>query len=278
MSSFEDFCIDYYISIASPDDKHYRYGWINVPCPFCSGNSGHHLGFDGSGFTCYRCGHHRPYEVFKELAPEGSNIKQLLQTYGIDRIIRKPEVTCAEAFNYIEGSKLSPQAEAYLSHRGIDPKYAMSEWGIREVAGTLQIPLTVDHEIVAQSQRFYVQEQYKYKVTSQSQSAYPVKDILFGLDHLTSYDYVVIVEGIFGVINLMFQGWQTVALLGSKPTMKQLIEIAKFKKVYLYLDNDDSGHKGTERLISFLRFEGVPCEVLDNTVSADENFNFILKG
>ena len=51
---------NYSIPLADDSDKHYREGWINTSCPFCTGNPGYHLGFniDKNYFYCWRCGGH----------------------------------------------------------------------------------------------------------------------------------------------------------------------------------------------------------------------------
>jgi hypothetical protein len=37
---------DYNIDFVSENHKHSRPGWVNVRCPFCTGNEGYHLGFN----------------------------------------------------------------------------------------------------------------------------------------------------------------------------------------------------------------------------------------
>ena len=39
--------------------KHCRKGWVQIECPFCTGNAGFHLGYclkDGM-YVCWRCGY-----------------------------------------------------------------------------------------------------------------------------------------------------------------------------------------------------------------------------
>ena len=37
---------DYGVDHLTEGHKHCRDGWVNTPCPFCSGNDGYHLGWN----------------------------------------------------------------------------------------------------------------------------------------------------------------------------------------------------------------------------------------
>ena len=51
---------DFGIPYATEGHKHTRDGWINIACPFCTGNAGLHLGFhlEDEYYVCWRCGGH----------------------------------------------------------------------------------------------------------------------------------------------------------------------------------------------------------------------------
>ena len=51
---FQDFGVD----TSASGNKHYRRGWVNTHCPFCTGSQNYHLGYNlhGGYFNCYRCG------------------------------------------------------------------------------------------------------------------------------------------------------------------------------------------------------------------------------
>jgi len=36
----------------SNSGRHYRHGWSNVPCPYCHGNDGSHMGFNHAQNSC----------------------------------------------------------------------------------------------------------------------------------------------------------------------------------------------------------------------------------
>lgn len=74
---------------------------------------------------------------------------------------------------------------------------------------------------------------------------------LYNLD--TSYDYVILVEGQSDVWRLHQHGYNATALMGSDITPKQVDQLSKFSRVYLALDNDDAGRRGTEICYYFLK-------------------------
>lgn len=77
------------------------------------------------------------------------------------------------------------------------------------------------------------------------------KSYLYNLD--TSYDYVVLVEGQSDVWRLYQHGYNATALMGSDISSQQVEKLSKFKRVYLALDNDEPGRRGTEICYYFLK-------------------------
>lgn len=67
---------------------------------------------------------------------------------------------------------------------------------------------------------------------------------LYNLD--TSFDYVIIVEGQSDVWRVYQHGYNACALMGSSISDWQVEKLSTFKKVYLALDNDEAGRRGTE--------------------------------
>ena len=68
----------------STTGKHSRPGWINVECPFCTGNPGTHLGFNlAKGYAnCWRCGHKHLDEVLMRLTGQNrAEIARLIKAY-----------------------------------------------------------------------------------------------------------------------------------------------------------------------------------------------------
>lgn len=67
---------------------------------------------------------------------------------------------------------------------------------------------------------------------------------LYNLD--LSYSYVVVVEGQSDAWRLYQHGYNVSALMGSDMSTWQAEQLSKFDRVYLALDNDEAGRRGTE--------------------------------
>ena len=74
---------------------------------------------------------------------------------------------------------------------------------------------------------------------------------LYNLDK--SYSYVVIVEGQSDVWRLHQYGYNATALMGSDISMNQIAQLSGFDRIYLALDNDEAGRRGTEICYRLLR-------------------------
>lgn len=70
------------------------------------------------------------------------------------------------------------------------------------------------------------------------------KSYLYNLDY--SYDYTIVVEGQSDVWRVWQHGYNVCALMGSDMSSEQVRMLSKFKRVYLALDNDVAGRRGTE--------------------------------
>ena len=68
-----------------------------------------------------------------------------------------------------------------------------------------------------------------------------------------SYDYVILVEGQSDVWRLWQYGFNACALMGADISDWQVEALSKFKTVYLALDNDEAGRRGTEICNYFLK-------------------------
>lgn len=77
------------------------------------------------------------------------------------------------------------------------------------------------------------------------------KEYLYNLDY--SKDYVVITEGQSDVWRLWQHGYNSCAVMGSDISIEQIGMLSGFKKIYLALDNDSAGRRGTEILYHSLK-------------------------
>jgi hypothetical protein len=83
--NFKQFCLDRGIPFVTEGHKHSRPGWVQVECPFCSGNPGYHLGHNEKDdfFNCWRCEWHGHVEVVKTLLKcSTGQALDLIKQYG----------------------------------------------------------------------------------------------------------------------------------------------------------------------------------------------------
>ncbi len=79
---------------------------------------------------------------------------------------------------------------------------------------------------------------------------------LYPLQLLSKYDdsYIIIVEGEKDTITLLSQGLQAVTSTGgSKAVPNDILQLLRFKRIYICLDNDDPGDVGTDLWIKKIR-------------------------
>ena len=250
---------DFRIPIAQPGNKHYRHGWANITCPFCSGSPGEHMGFNlpKSYFSCYRCGWH-PVELVLEAitGARKERVRQIIRTYGKDYIAKIQTKTIhATSIEMPEGTApMTERHKQYLTNRKFDPDYLEYEFGLLGTGhlGNYRFriiaPITFKHEVVSFQGRDITDKQAtKYKACESEKEVIPHKNILYGLDKVPgNMQSVIIVEGVTGVWRL---GFGALATFGSEYTASQVrLLTQRFKRFFLLFDPDEAGRRVADRL------------------------------
>lgn len=262
---------DYNIPYANEGERHHREGWINTPCPFCTGNPGNHLGYpiNGGPFVCHRCGIHPiKLTLSKLLSIPESEVNNILRNYGgsptipkeIKRKIRKKSHKLPPSTNIMQR-----QHRKYLEKRNFDPEKLEKEWMLLGTGPIAKLDKTdYKHRIIApiywngeqvsfQGRDITNKSQLKYLTCSEERELIHHKHILYGRQDQWS-DIGIIVEGITDVWRL---GVHAVATFGIKYTPKQMRLIAKsFKKTFILFDDDPQAIEQAKQLVSDLRFRG----------------------
>lgn len=269
---------DYNIPFATEGYKHCRPGWVNTPCPFCTGNPGLHLGFDTelNRFVCWRCGGHRPHIVIQALLRINSHEASLIiRQYGfvrkksrsIKRIVR------SKSFKYPANlTELQENHKKYLISRDFNPDKLVNEYqlmgsGVSSLLGSTNykhriiIPFMWDGRIVSfDSRAISNRHKNKYMACPGDRELIPHKDILYGRQNKWG-ETGICVEGPTDVWRL---GQNSFATSGIKYTGKQLRLIAKtFKRVFVMFDDENQAIKQAIGLVSDLKFRGVDAYKID---------------
>lgn len=256
---FVSLCARHGIRPAQPGERHYRGGdWIALPCPYCTGKEGNHLGFNtvSNTFSCYRCGRHGKFETLSLLL--GVSMKEavnIAKEFALDawqqreqEVKRLREISDREEekenteFTVPGKLDIPKRHRLYLKNRGFSAEKLRDKWGIRfcdkqgQYAYRIIIPVTKDGQIVSFTTRDVTDmAQERYLACPPDEAIVHHKHCVYGLDRVG--DVCIVVEGTFGVWRI---GRGAVCTLGTGWTIEQATLIAKkCKKSYIFFDPDE---------------------------------------
>lgn len=265
---------DYNVDFVTEGHKHARPGWVNVECPYCTGNPGYHLGYEleGNYYYCWRCGWHPIVPTIAQLLnlslPETS---KLIRQYGLtlSRIVT-PKVKIRNKVHRLPSNVdiLKSNHKHYLHDRGFDPDKLEREW---KLFGTGPVSL-LDHlnfkhrivipiiwngeEVSFTSRDITDRHPLRYISCPQDRELIPHKHILYGKQETWSTNSTSIcVEGPTDVWRF---GIRSFATFGIKYTPYQVREMARiFKKIFVCYDDDPQAVVQADSLVAELKFRGV---------------------
>jgi hypothetical protein len=262
---------DYGIPIASEEDKHHRYGWVNTECPFCTGNPGYHLGWNEEEeyFYCWRCGWKPPGKTISTLLhiPE-NEVNRILIQYGVNRSIRsyKKDKNKLPFQLPVGTTTLSESHKKYMGKRGFNFTLIEKLWGVQATGpigklGSIDyrfrivIPFYWNGQIVSFDSRDITNQQpEKYKACPKEREIIEHKKILYGnQEHWESTG--ICVEGPTDVWRL---GVKSFAVSGIEYTHSQVRIMAQtFKRVAVMFDDEIQAQTQAKKLVAELKFRGV---------------------
>lgn len=262
------------VQVAGPSDRHYRPGWIHVKCPFCTGNPGFHLGWNGRRFTCWRCGGLLTKDVLPMLV--NVDFKELLREYGLDNrteiVIDRREIVIdpPDAVPLPPGTRgLGRRHVRYLVSRGFDDPYALAEtWNLRgtgmaggDYSWRIIAPLFMYGELTSYIAADILRAGRvdKYRPCPKADERRPHKHSLYGYD-LGPRDKCVVVEGCLDAWRL---GPGAVATLGTSWTGDQAMLLSRYKRVFIYFDPEPAAKHKAEELGELLELMGTAAELVD---------------
>ncbi len=275
--SIEQLLIDYHIPYQKEGHKHCRPGWANMPCPFCSGNPGLHLGveLETVWFTCWRCGYHRSDEAVAKLVGVSlQEARDLLKKYRSGPFVRRSssnQHVRIKPFRLPSHcAPLDQNHRRYLIRRGFDPDalerdYKLLGTGpVSELDGIsykyrVVAPIFWDgQEVSFQARDITGKALQRYLACPKSREEVHHKHILYGRqDKWRSTG--ICAEGITDVWKM---GPSSFAVFGIKVTMEQVLEIDRhFKRVVILFDDDPQAKEQAKRLAVKLTSLGKPVHI-----------------
>ena len=118
-------------------------------------------------------------------------------------------------------------------------------------SGSILIPYYVDFNLPDVLAGYQERKYFHGERRVKNSKGFLKREYLYNLDY--SKDYVILVEGQSDVWRVYQHGYNACALMGSDISEWQVNKLSRFKRVYLALDNDDSGRRGTEKCYELLK-------------------------
>lgn len=264
---------DYNINYITEGHKHSREGWVNIPCPFCTGNPGYHLGIheDGNGAHCWRCGSHSVVEVLSiVLNLPRPKVWAIMQKYKINIHKRRAPEAKVSIFPLKlphPNSTLTEQYKRYLEKRRFDPDKLEKEWGLKQTGPVsfldnisyshrLIIPIYWDGEMVSfQARDITSKSHLKYLACPKRREKIHHKNIIYGRQEAwEDAKGVIVVEGVTDVWRL---GKYAAATFGIEFKMEQVLALSKtHDRFFIIFDEEPQAQKQARVLATKLKALG----------------------
>ena len=178
------------------------------------------------------------------------NVSFTLPTYSAS-VIRRWERPC----EYLTSRGVSEETQHEMrtgvddKHREIFEKGELKEWFVRP---RLVIPLFFRGHLRGWQKRKL--DSHPYGAKYRSSPGFPREHTLYGLDLVEMTEDVVVVESPASVLKMRSMGFRNVvATMGSEVTDSQLDLLARFDKVYSYMDSDQAGYLANKRVVEGLK-------------------------
>jgi hypothetical protein len=290
---------DFNIQVASPSEKHYRDGWRNLPCPYCYGHVGNHLGFclDKESkyfnrFICYRCGGHKTTETIALLLKVSeSEAKSIIHQYGGYNTFVKRKRDTLNIITPIREIELPPESKElhevagavrYLKARNFDIDYLESVYDVKatgplaylnyndkmiDLSYRIIIPITFNGKTVSWQCRDWTNKsKLKYITCPPELESKFHKHILYGWDQAQDLSKVVLVEG---VTDVWAWGAGALASFGIKFLIEQIRLLKRFDLIGTFYDEETQAQMQARKVIAELRQYGLRVVRLRNSKGSD---------
>jgi hypothetical protein len=282
--ALDDLYSDYGINYAGKGERHFKNGWLNCACPYCSsGGDGNHLGFhlQAQYFFCWKCGKHQITDtIMKLVGVSRYQAESLVRDYRIHITKKSSLQTRNDAGDSRIGlvpfafptniRKLQKVHRKYLEKRNFDPDELVEKWFIRGTSPNsflkgddftiaykyrILIPFYWNDEVVSYQCRDFTEKQDpKYMACPMSHEKVHHKHILYGNQEEWT-DVGILTEGVFDVWRL---GGRAAATLGIQYTDEQLIVMKQaFKRVHVLFDPGSREKREAVKTVARLRAIGV---------------------
>ena len=188
---------------------------------------------------------------------ESGTLEQLKKDYDFDFNLRdiptqekehKPKKDFNKIFEQYADKHLNTEWLEYLSRRGISPKY-LKQFCRLGKNNSMVIPITDKKNIIGIKYRTIDK-----KISSEKDSQ---TDYLMNWQNVTTFDYLIIVEGEIDLLSVIEAGYDNVVSLPFGATNIKSIKnqkewIEQFSKIIIATDNDRAGEESRNKIIKVL--------------------------
>lgn len=279
--------------------KHAQEGWVNIECPFCTGNPGYHLGFNTyeNYFHCWRCGGKFPDQtISKLLGIPQKKAKELIKEYGGTKK-RKSQAKQTKvrirrkAFKFPNTIPFTDRHKKYLTDRGFfNADEIITEWGLmatgpvslldaKEYKHRIIAPIYWDNQIVSfQGRDITNKHKLKYKACPKERELIEHQTILYGKQNMWG-NTGICVEGITDVWRM---GVNSFGTFGIDYTTSQLRWMIKsFKRIAVLFDDDPQAVMKAKELVKRLdqfKIDAFRIDIKGDPASMNQKeANYLLK-
>lgn len=268
----DEFLRDFGIRHISEGHKHCQEGWVQITCPFCTGNPGWHLGYSyfGNFFNCWRCGFHPTLQVIQTLAvvhwEEAKKIYAKYCELYVPPSNIPHKTPKATQLSFPTGTScILPKHRYYLKKRDFCPSEITKLWKIKATGPVgnykrrILIPIIYNGRLVSFTSRDWTGTQSpKYKACEIEKEVIHHKHILYGLDYVR-FNTGILVEGPTDVWKL---GKGAVCGFGINLKQIQILLLAeRFNRLFIMFDGEEQALKQAEKIGWDLSMMGVDVEL-----------------
>lgn len=286
---FQQLCLDHGIDWAPDGHRHYRPGWINVPCPFCTGSKNYHLGWSIAEeyFFCWRCGWHPVDQT--TVALTDLPFPEVLSRYeGRERGARRSSSPLPGARNAADAQvqlklpsdcgPLRRDHARYLRGRGLDPEEIERVWEIRstgprsvaslaDYSNRILIPIYWEGRMVSyQCRATSPRAEVKYKACPQSEELIQHKTLLYRHPQAVGTTGIC-VEGVIDVWKLGPAAFATFGIGYAPPQVKAIAEL--YQRVAIVFDPEPVAQKQAKKLARDLLMHGTDVRIVPPPAGKD---------
>jgi hypothetical protein len=236
---------------------HATQGWCQIDCPQCSLREGKFrlgINLERGYCSCWTCGYISLYRVFDMLLGlPTAECWKLIHDLPIEKYLDIRQ----------HAGKLEMPADVsamgwfhrqYVQDRGFNSKRIANVWGVEgigQLGGILRwrlfIPVHKDMEVVSWTTRSLNNLPPRYRNARDDQSLVPIRDCLYGIDHVRNA--AVVVEGPLDVWRI---GPGAVALLGQNCSQANMDALSRIPLRVICFDSEPAAQARANKLADAL--------------------------